>query len=155
MYINILFIVFIILLFFFISNEKKIDEVISKKYVKYVLLLCIVYFIYQNYNFGILVLAILIFVLLNTNLKNKVMNNKYLETFGQYKNFIYETFSSDILDTYDVKPYKPLNIKETEEEIVNVSNNSNINQTEPFKNEVLKLKDLYDNVKMEIEKLRK
>jgi hypothetical protein len=155
MYINILFIVFIILLFFFISNEKKIDEVISKKYVKYVLLLCIVYFIYQNYNFGILVLAILIFVLLNTNLKNKVMNNKYLETFGQYKNFIYETFSSDILDTYDVKPYKPLNIKETEEEIVNVSNNSNINQTEPFKNEVLKLKDLYDNVKMEIEKLGK
>ena len=155
MYINILFIVFIILLFFFISNEKKIDEVISKKYVKYVLLLCIIYFIYQNYNFGILVLAILIFVLLNTNLKNKVINNKYLETFGQYKNFIYETFSSDILDTYDIKPYKAVVIKDNEEETVKINDNTNINQTEPFKNEVLKLKDLYDNVKMEIEKLGK
>lgn len=137
--INILLIVFIILLFFFMSNEKKVDEIISKKNIKFILLLLIIYFIYQNYNIGFLVILILIFIFFNTDLKEKILNNKYIRD-------TYESFSNE----YDIKPYisQEDNVSSEDED-----KEKNINKIEPFKNEVLKLKDLYDNIKLEIEKL--
>ena len=100
---NIFLIVLVIILFFLISNDKKIDNLINKKYMKYLLLLLIIYFIYQNYNFGIFIAILIIFIFLNTdlktNLKKRLQNNKYLNL---------EEYFSD----YEVKPYKEDDMKE-------------------------------------------
>lgn len=160
---NIILISLIIIIFFFISNGEKINTLISKKYIKYLVVLLIIYFIYQKYNIVLLVILILIFVFLN------IENNKYILKFESFKNLMIdyfnnykETFSNDdtkdssnladiadIADTsIDIKPYKidevieETNIKEKKPSI------------EPFKEEVTKLKDLYENIKLEIKRLK-
>ena len=162
---NIILIVLIILLLFFMSNEKKINDLISKKYIKYSFILLIIYFIYQNYNFALLVIFLLIIIFLNINIKEK-FNNKYLKNYENFKNLIIEYFNDDgnkkskekfsnnttkpIDTSYDFTPCvdedKNINIDSVEEK--------NENKIEPFKTEVLKLKDLYENIKLEITKLK-
>lgn len=163
---NIILIILIILLLFFMSNEKKINDLISKKYIKYLFILLIIYFIYQNYNFTLLVIFLLIIIFLNINIKEKFNNNKYLKNYENFKNLILEYFNDEgnkkskekfsnnidkpIDTSYDFTPCvdedKNKNIDSTEEK--------NENKIEPFKTEVLKLKELYDNIKLEITKLK-
>jgi len=158
---NIILIVLIIILSFFMSNEKKINELISKKYIKYLFILLIIYFIYQNYNLSIFVLFLLIIIFLNINIKEKFENNKYLKHYENFKNLIIDYFndktsnkksSKEKFENYDIVPY----IIDKDK---NDNNNKNQeykkeNKIEPFKTEVLKLKDLYENIKLEITKLK-
>jgi Ca2+/Na+ antiporter len=173
---NIFSITLVIILFFLISNEKKIDQIIHKKYMKYLLLLLIIYFIYQNYNFGIFVLIIIVFILFNTDIKKKLEKNKYLNL-EQYKDLAKEYFSNmNDNNSYEVKPYKDDNNNKNNissasssnsapasssiivnnnstNNISNNQNNSNKKVIEPFKDEVQQLKEMYDNIKLEISKL--
>ena len=156
------------------SNEKKINELISKKYVKYLFILLIIYFIYQNYNFVILVIFLLIIIFINIDIQEKFMNNKYLKNYENFKNLIIEYFNdvndkrskekfsnnTDKIDktdktykndtSYDFVPYVKEDIN------INIDNSEEKyeNKIEPFKTEVLKLKDLYENIKLEITKLK-
>lgn len=158
---NIFLIVLVIILFFLISNEKKIDEFINKKYMKYLLLLLIIYFIYQNYNFGIFIGILVIFIFLNTdlkdNLKKKFENNKYLnlnlDIYSDIAKEYFSNFDSNNINipksSYEVKPFKQYENENPE----NISYSSSKKDIEPFKNEVLKLKEMYDMIKMEIKKI--
>ena len=121
-------------------------------------MLIIIYFVYQNYNFTVLAIALLILVFLNVDVKDKILNNKYLVNYEGFKNIVIdyynnfkrETFSnnneSDQIKDYD---FIPQSINENSDE---VENEKKI-EVEPFKDEVVKLKDLYENIKMEIKKL--
>lgn len=186
---NVIIIILLILLLFFLSNEKNIDDIISKKYVKFIFILAIIYFVYQNYNIILLVVAILIFIFLNVDIKEKFLNNKYLNNIDNFKNLINEFINSDFLSRnkkiekfsdqtnkdYDFKPFNKIEEKKNTNsskinngnsinilDILNESSklndefNKDINNSkniEPFKEEVTKLKDLYENIKMEIKKL--
>lgn len=144
---NIIFIILIIIIFFFISNERKINDYISKKYIKYLVILLILYFIYQNYNIVLLIILILIFIFLNID-NNKYLTQvkEYIDNFNTTKNKLKERFSNV---KFDVKPYVP--VKEEEKE--DIENKKKIS-IEPFKEEVTKLKDLYENIKLEINRLK-
>ena len=154
---NIFLIVLVIILFFFISNDKKMDQIINKKYMKYLLLLLIIYFIYQNYNFGIFIAILIIFIFINTDLRNdfkkRFANNKYLNL-DEYSELAKEYFSNmnsskEIpKSSYEVKPFIPEEIK-----ISSKINSEDKKDIEPFRNEVAKLKEMYDNIKMEIKNI--
>jgi hypothetical protein len=114
-----------------------------------------------------LVIFLLIIIFLNVNIQEKFINNKYLKDYESFKNFIIdyskEKFSNKEKDandandatdeSYDIKPYidnKEEHNKEPDKELDKEENN----KIEPFKTEVLKLKDLYENIKLEITKLK-
>ncbi len=141
---NILLIILIILLFFFISNEPKINEIVSKKYIKYLFLLCIVYFIYQNYNLILLIVAILILIYFNVDFKERFSNNKYLSKFNEIK----ESFSN-----FDFDIDLGTDEKSSKSNCDGKNNDSKKNNIEPFREEVTKIKDLFENIKMEIKKI--
>lgn len=124
---NIILIILIIFMLFFISNDEKLNKLINKKYIPYLFILLIVYFIYQQYNFILLVIVLMVIIFLNVNLKKKIR---------KIMNDVKEKF--DNFTEEDVKEKDPEN--ETE-------------KVEPFKNEVNKLKELYENIKLEITKL--
>jgi len=150
MFQNIILIILLILLFFFISNEKKINEITNKDSIKYLFLLVIVYFIYQNYNLVLLITAILILIFFNMDFKEKFLNNKYLS-------FIKENFIEyDSKKNTNLSFFKQLFGKENNKELFsgeNVDDNEKSNKIEPFKDNVQNIKDLFDNIKMEIKKL--
>ena len=133
MFQNIILIILIILLFFFLSNDQKVNEWMAKKYIKYLFLLLILYFIYQNYNLSFLLIILLIFLFYNVDIKNKLINNKYLENFLNLGKIIKEKFENFDFEEKMEEEKKP--------------------KIEPFKEEVSKLKDLYENIKMEIKKI--
>jgi hypothetical protein len=177
---NIILITFIIILFFFVSNDKKISDLITTKNIKYLLLLIIIYFVYQNYNIILLVILILLFIFLNIennkyidkyesfknliidyinkfdqttklnkmNKSNTKLNNIDTKLNNIEKKNIEEKFTNDIkLEDYDFNPVTLENI-----DILKDDKDKNIS-IEPFKEEVTKLKDLYENIKLEIKKL--
>jgi hypothetical protein len=137
---NIILIVLIIMLIFFISNEKKINDLITKKYTKYLFLLLIIYFIYQGYNFVLLVIALLIVIFFNIDIKEKFENNNLLsEIANKAMNYYNNYIKSD-----------------KKEGFLNQESENNENKkmnTEPFKNDIKKIKDLYENIKEEIKKI--
>jgi len=155
---NIFLIVLVIILFFLISNDKKMDQFINKKYMKYLLLLLIIYFIYQNYNFGIFIAILVIFIFINTDLqkdlKKRFANNKYLNL-EEYSELAKEYFSN--MDSskeiskssYEVKPYIPELIDTSSQ----ISSEDKKKDIEPFRNEVARLKEMYENIKMEIKNI--
>ena len=178
---NIILITFIIILFFFVSNDKKISDLITTKNIKYLLLLIIIYFVYQNYNIILLVILILLFIFLNIE-NNKYIDKyesfkkliiDYINKFDQSikvnkmnkantklnnidtnkvnnieKKNIEEKFTNDIkLEDYD---FTPVTLENTDTLKEDKDKNITI---EPFKEEVTKLKDLYENIKLEIKKL--
>ena len=137
---NIILIVLIIMLILFISNEKKINDLITKKYTKYLFLLLIIYFIYQGYNFVLLVIALLIVIFFNIDIKEKFENNNLLsEIANKAMNYYNNYIKSD-----------------KKEGFLNQESENNENKkmnTEPFKNDIKKIKDLYENIKEEIKKI--
>jgi hypothetical protein len=172
---NIILIVLIILLIFFVSNDENLNKIISKKYIKYLFLLLIIYFIYQNYNFYLLIATIFIFIMINTNLKENFESINGMDLYQKYNDFkknIYSKFETineqfknssgrsrsykeDILDDeYDIKPYlNEIKHENIVKETKNVKENNLTTTSEPFKNEVVNIKDLFENIKNEIKKL--
>jgi hypothetical protein len=136
MFQNIILLVLVILLLFFISNEKKINDLLSKRNVKYLFLLIIIYFIYQNYNLILLIVAILIVIYFNVDFSERFNNNKYLDIFKGLK----EKFSNySLSDEYDIDKSKNSTKK-----------NDDI---EPFREKVSDIKNLFENIKNEINKM--
>jgi len=153
MFQNIILIILLILLFFFISNEKKINEITNKNSIKYLFLLVIIYFIYQNYNLVLLIAAILIVIFFNMDFKEKFLNNKYLS-------FIKENFIEyDLKKNKNSSLFNQLFSTEKNKELFsgeNLDDNESekkTNKIEPFKDNIANIKDLFDNIKMEIKKL--
>ena len=147
---NIILITLMILLIFFLSNETKINDIINKKYIKYLFILVIIYFVKQNYNFTLLIVALLVIIFLNVDIKGKIENNQY-----------FESFSNNIKETFDFIPYKigsdliPDSVPDSVSDSVSDSDTDTKKSfvIEPFKKEVSNLKELYENIKIEIKKL--
>ena len=82
--------------------------------------------------------------------KEKFLNNKYLS-------FIKENFIEyDSKKNTNLSFFKQLFGKENNKELFsgeNVDDNEKSNKIEPFKDNVQNIKDLFDNIKMEIKKL--
>lgn len=163
---NIILITLIIMLIFFLSNEEKINDLISKKYTKYLFILLIVYFIYQNYNFTIIALVIIILIFLNVNIKEKFENNSYLENFNidNFKKIAldyYKLFNSEVKKNKKVSKELFKNKNESFdfnsfiEEKININKDSEEGKPnlEPFKDSISEIKELYDNIKEQINKL--
>jgi len=143
------------------SNETKIDDIIMRNYIKYLLPLFIIYFVYQNYNLSIIVVILLAIVFFNMNVGNKLNNNIYFnkikEGFNKYTNI--ENFSN-------IKHFSNI---ENFSNIKNFSNTYNLDNLsfdlkkedeedqkhEPFKNEVMNIRELYNNIRSEINNLTK
>ncbi len=134
MFQNIILLVLVILLLFFISSDKKMNALYSKTNIKYLFLLIIIYFIYQNYNLILLIIALLIIIYFNVDFTERFKNNKYLEKFKDLSIFqdIKEKFSNFNFEDED-----------NERDI----------KIEPFKQKVTEIKDLFENIKNEMQKI--
>ena len=158
------------------SNEKKLNDFISKKYIKYLFLLIIIFFIYQKYNLLILVTILFFFVLFNIDFKKKLKNTELLDKYNECKkkfiNFL-KDFKETLIgeenmkekfsnNSYDVIPYEK-DILEIEKELIKDEKKDiekieeleelEKKENEPFKKEVNEIKELYENIKMEINRL--
>lgn len=142
---NVILISLIIILIFFMSNETKINDVIMRNYIKYLLPLFIIYFVYQNYNLSILVIILLIIVFLNMNISDKLNNNSYFTK-------IRESFSN-LPNLLNVENFS--NVYDTNKLSFNLGENDTDKKTEPFKNEVNNIKELYQNIRNEMNQLLK
>jgi hypothetical protein len=150
---NIILIILIIILFFFISNENKIDNLFSKKYIKYLLVLLIILFVYQNYNLGLLIGVILILMFLNVDMKTKFnKNNLSYENFKDLLTEYFISFKEKFTNQYEVKPFQE-NKGMDLINILNESDESKKQKVEPFKTEVANLREMYDNIKLELKKI--
>jgi hypothetical protein len=144
MFQNIILLVLVILLLFFISNERKFNDLISKNNVKYLFLLVVVYFIYQNYNLILLIVALLIVIYFNVDFSEKFNNNKYLgfltnlkETFSNFQ------FEDEINNDFEIQ----------NNSVDNDNTNHKKQNIEPFKEKVTEIKSLFENIKMEMQKI--
>lgn len=173
MYENIIYIIFIIILLFFISNEEKINSFFSKKYFKILFILLIIYFVYEKYNLLYLMILLLIIMILNIDW-NRFKNNKYLKNsfvtpeyckyaYKQFINGFTENFISDSNNSprTDQSPIlSQFNVVDFANEIKTLKKKSELldentpQKIEPFKENVENIKELYDNIQNEINKLK-
>jgi hypothetical protein len=175
MYQKIIVVLLIILLIFFISNDDKMNKYSQNKNFQYLFLIFMIFCLYNNVNVLFLIIIFLIFIYFNTNLKHKLKNNKIISNF--YNGSLFETFvenfdngSDNVPDNaYEIEPYIQENNNDEKEEVLKnqkendsdnnsvSSNNSTLNDKkeiiEPFKLSVKEIKELYDNIKLEINKL--
>ena len=179
MYQKIIVVLLIIFLIFFISNDDKMNKYSNNKHFQYLFLIFMIFCLYNNVNVLFLIIIFLIFIYYNSNLKHKLKNNKILSNF--YNGSLVETFIENFSnenDEYDVKPYveenniqsNNLQKNEIKDDILNndkyvnnsVNNvvkesfdtlNDNKETIEPFKLSVQEIKELYDSIKLEINKL--
>ena len=171
MYQKIIVVLLIIFLIFFISNDDKMNKYSQNKNFQYLFLIFMIFCLYNNVNVLFLIIIFLIFIYFNTNLKHKLKNNKIISNF--YSGSLFETFIENFDDgldnNYEVKPYIEENIFKEKEESLNNNEkedktikkesnessilNDNKEIIEPFKLSVKEIKDLYDSIKLEINKL--
>lgn len=180
MYQKIVIVLLILFLIFFISNDDKMNKYSQNKNFQYLFLIFMIFCLYNNVNVLFLIIIFLVFIYFNTNLKNKIRNNKIISNF--YNGSLFETFIENFddgtHDSYEIKPYieeKNENNQDNEdnknnednkkkEDFLNnyekedkKSNNSTLNNNkeiiEPFKLSVEEIKELYNNIKLEINNL--
>lgn len=188
MHIQIIVILLIIFLIFFISNDDKLNLYSQHKYFQYLFLIFIIFCMYNNINIYFIIVLLLIFIFFNSNIKDKILNNKTLSNKILNNNFInkfykgseIEKFIENFQSDYDVKPYiteeeykkknenelKEIHIEkqsekqsEKQEKVNDIKYNNTENYEnnkdviEPFKLSVEEIKKLYENIKLEINKL--
>jgi hypothetical protein len=176
MYQKIIVVLLIIFLIFFISNDDKMNKYSQNKNFQYLFLIFMIFCLYNNVNVLFLIIIFLIFIYFNTNLRNKLKNNKLISNF--YSGSLFETFIENFDDgtnNYEIKPYiqeENNNIKEESKEYIKEEskkneyikseskesfNNSTPNDSketiEPFKLNVEEIRELYNNIKLEINNL--
>ena len=170
---NIVIILLIIILLFFISNDEKVNNFISKKYFQYLFILLIVFFIYKDMNLFVILVLVIIFVAtnLNLNLKDKMTNMaKYLDINIQ-ENFIDKKNDEKKVDDRKVDDRKVdgnIDINKVDEKndfditpyVVdkNLENHTTPQKDDsddvtPFKLKVEEIKELYQNIKAQINNL--
>lgn len=171
---NIVIILLIIILLFFISNDEKVNNFISKKYFQYLFILLIVFFIYKDMNLFVILVLVIILVAtnLNLNLKDKMTNiAKYLDINIQ-ENFIdknghekkvdlmantmpnimpntqiEDSNKIDEKNDFDITPYVP----PANDTVPKKDDDSD--DVTPFKLKVEEIKELYQNIKEQINNL--
>jgi len=180
MYQKIIVILLIIFLLFFISNDDKMNKYSQNKNFQYLFIFFMIFCLYNNVNLLFLIIIFLIFIYFNTNLKHRLKNNNIISNF--YNGSLFETFIENFDDdqsnntrnnSYEIKPYIEENtFKEKEESLNNdekedksikkeyketnensTTLNDNKEIIEPFKLSVKEIKELYDSIKLEINKL--
>jgi len=156
------------------SNEKKLNDFISKKYIKYLFLLVIIYFIYQKYNLLFFVSILFLIVLFNIDFKNKLKDTDMLDKYLIYKKYIIdfikefketligdeknirknkESFSNMDNESYNVKPWEEKKTENESNEKIEPVIDKKESEISPFNKEVNEIKELYENIKMEINRL--
>ena len=148
----------------------------QNKNFQYLFLIFMIFCLYNNVNVLFLIIIFLIFIYFNTNLKHKLKNNKIISNF--YNGSLFETFVENFDNgsdngpdnAYEIEPYiQEKNNNDKKEEVLKnekendsdnnsaSSNNPTLNDKkeiiEPFKLSVKEIKELYDNIKLEINKL--
>ena len=170
MYQKIIVVLLIIFLIFFISNDDKMNKYSQNKNFQYLFLIFMIFCLYNNVNVLFLIIIFLIFIYFNTNLKHKLKNNNIISNF--YNGSLFETFIENFDDeqsnnkNYEIKPYiqENNNDEKNEKEDISIKKESNesfsnttLNDTkeiiEPFKLSIQEIRELYDNIKLEINKL--
>jgi hypothetical protein len=170
MYQKIIVVLLIIFLIFFISNDDKMNKYSQNKNFQYLFLIFMIFCLYNNVNVLFLIIIFLIFIYFNTNLKHKLKNNNIISNF--YNGSLFETFIENFDDdqsnnkNYEIKPYiqennnDEKNEKDKKEDITikkEPNQSSTLNDTkeiiEPFKLSIQEIRELYDNIKLEINKL--
>lgn len=132
----------------------------QNKNFQYLFLIFMIFCLYNNVNVLFLIIIFLIFIYFNTNLKHKLKNNNIISNF--YNGSLFETFIENFDDdqsnnnNYDIKPYIQENNNDEKEDIT-IKKESTLNDTkeiiEPFKLSIQEIRELYDNIKLEINKL--
>ena len=194
MFDKIILILIIIFLLFFLSNETKLSDIFEeKKYIKYIFLLVIFYCIAKEVNMVFIVFMFLIFIVMNTNLKEKCKNHPLFQKIKENEHFqsFIETYLPDYVNDktemfqnnnesenpktpdYEIKPYQvdnkeensPIKKDEIYEKATTIEHllkdiNSDLpidkdekKVEEPFKLSVQEIKELYENIKSEINNL--
>ena len=144
----------------------------QNKNFQYLFLIFMIFCLYNNVNVLFLIIIFLIFIYFNTNLKHKLKNNNIISNF--YNGSLFETFIENFDDdqsnnknnSYEIKPYiqENNNDEKNEKEDISIKKESNesfsnttLNDTkeiiEPFKLSIEEIRELYDNIKLEINKL--
>ena len=160
MYQKIIVVLLIIFLIFFISNDDKMNKYSQNKNFQYLFLIFMIFCLYNNVNVLFLIIIFLIFIYFNTNLKHKLKNNNIISNF--YNGSLFETFIENFDDdqsnnkNYEIKPYIQENNND-EKDNITIKKESTLNDTkeiiEPFKLSIEEIRELYDNIKLEINKL--
>ena len=160
MYQKIIVVLLIIFLIFFISNDDKMNKYSQNKNFQYLFLIFMIFCLYNNVNILFLIIIFLIFIYFNTNLKHKLKNNNIISNF--YNGSLFETFIENFDDdqsnnkNYEIKPYIQENNND-EKDNITIKKESTLNDTkeiiEPFKLSIEEIRELYDNIKLEINKL--
>ena len=161
MYQKIIVVLLIIFLIFFISNDDKMNKYSQNKNFQYLFLIFMIFCLYNNVNILFLIIIFLIFIYFNTNLKHKLKNNNIISNF--YNGSLFETFIENFDDdqsnnkNYEIKPYIQENNNDEKEDISIKKESTTLNDTkeiiEPFKLSIQEIRELYDNIKLEINKL--
>jgi Ca2+/Na+ antiporter len=145
---NIILICLIIILLFIISGDETINNISTKNYLYYILPIFIIYFVYQGYNLSFIVVLLLIIVCTNVNMIQKINNNAYFKKIQEYfTDFVNrETFTNEEPEkvTYSGRSVQ-----------FNITSEEENKKQEPFKNEVENIKELYENIKNEINNILK
>ena len=137
---NIILVILLIFIIFFGSNLEFLNNFYDKKYTSFLIILIIIYSIYINFDLVYLVLALVIIIILNSNLSNmlieknsyiKYIKNKFGNYFGDSENFknkddnkldtlrnIEKSINDLKNDNFDFKPYQTK--EEKKEEVNNV-----------------------------------
>ena len=174
--------------------------------MSYLLLLLIIYFVYQNYNFALLFILFGIFIFFNidiSKLKNifnsnsnikensnepadidnksflsKFFNSELFKNYQTFKNTIYDKFKNKEHFTFEPYQEKSDNKNKNKKEnntinneptgkleslisspslspILSLGTTQNTDNKGPFKEDIKKIKEMYENIKMEINKIGK
>lgn len=146
----------IIFLIFFLSNDKKMNKYTEKKNFKYLFIIFIFFCIYNDINILFVILVTLGFLYYNSNLYEKLKNNKILgltiEKFANEYDFVpYSKENNDDDNNHD--SIENHNKKEETKIDENINNDNKKEVVEPFKLSVQEIKEMYDNIKLQLDKM--
>ena len=153
---------------FFLSNDTKLSLYTTKNNFKYLFIIFLFFCIYNDVNIMFLIIVTLVFLYFNSNLYHKLKKNKLLgetiEKFvGDYDVVPYvkeEDNDNNNMDNKNIisenfKDIKELNKNnDIKDENITGEIDKNKNESiEPFKLSVQEIKEMYDNIKLQLDKM--
>jgi predicted membrane protein len=151
-------------LFFFISYDNETNHLNSKKYMPLLWILLLLYFVYQNFNLAIFVVLILI---LFFSSKKK---EEWSQLYHQWKQKIIKS-TKEKFENYEIKPFVRESKEEEEMAQSSIHTEEKVeekpaelsglsvppekeNKTAPFQLDIHEIKELYENIKSQIQQLK-
>lgn len=161
---NILILSFILLSIFLLSYDDIFNQMMTKNYMNYFILLVIVYCIFAEFPLIIILLILLLFIFNNDEFYDKyIQKNKYLKNYVPLRKKKVEHYENnqdndETLNNYEINPY---NANPTiNEEIIQEKNDNQRKDNEIIELDKSILKDreenkeenIEENIKLEIKK---